>query len=262
MSKVIVAAALALCGWPAFAQEHEQAHPSSAQEQAAPAHDEHAQAPAQHDEHAAPAHDEHAQPAQGESGQHGEHGAAHEEHGSAHGEHGGSHDAHKGSPWELKLSFEAPLFTHLTRPATAESAGGSVSTNIGSTFELGASIALAYIIVPHRMTIDFEVTQSELFGSDIEEGTPRSNGVTFRLGSSYRPFEKLPLYVLVMTTHHIDPYIFGVRGGAGWLIPLGHRAILSLEASVDLPIAGSGDEFPGAFKQQQLIVSAGLLFHL
>ena len=178
--------------------------------------------------------------------------AAHEEHAThdAAAQHGHS------SPWELKLSLETPLFTHLTTDAE-----GSRSTNIGRTFELGVSAGLAYQVVPHIATIDVEITQSELFGSELEEGAPHSTGVTLRLGGTYRPVEHVPVYLLAMTTYHLDPFLFGVRGGVGFQHHLGRGVALVLEAALDFPIAGSGDA-PGAFKQQQLVFIGGFQFHL
>jgi hypothetical protein len=237
-------AALAAAATLAFAARAQEAAPADQHhEQAAPEHPQ-----SEHGE-AAPAEATHGEAAHGE-----EHHAAAGEHAEHHGE---GHEHHH-SPWELRLSLETPLYTHVTSDTE-----GSRSTNIGHTFELGASAALAYTAIPHVATIDFEVTTSELFSSELEEGTPKGTGLTLRLGGTYRPLQEIPAYIAVMTTYHLDPFVFGLRGGVGvyHLFPQ-YGFGLVLEADVDFPVAGSGDTFPGAFNQQQIVIAGGVLFHL
>ncbi len=212
---------------------------------------EHGAAPAEKHDAAAPDAATH-EPAAHDAGGHeaAAHGAAAETHGDAHG-------GHQRSPWELRFSLETPLYTHIS---TDEFSG---STNFTKSFELGLSVMLSYIVVPHKLTLDLEVTESELFGSELEEGTPKRAGTTLRLGGSYRPLSDSPIYLAALTTYHLEPhpFVFGLRLGAGLSFPIADGLQFFGELDLDLPLASSSGG-PSAFQQQTVVLATGILWHL
>ena len=178
------------------------------------------------------------------------HEPAHDTHDAAAASHGG--------PFELRLSLEAPLYNHISTDF------GSASTNLFKTVDLGVSVMLSYLLVPHVFSLDAEITESFLLASEFpDEGAPKRSGTTIRLGGSYTPSPNLPLYVTALTTFHLEPspFIFGLRVGAGTEFHITPAAKYFVELDFDFPLA-SGTDGPSAFKQQAIVLATGVLFHL
>lgn len=162
----------------------------------------------------------------------------------AEGEEGGEH--HHG-PWEVRAGLEAPLYKHASEG----------SENIGDAFAPELGVMISYVLEEHRLSLDLELGEGvQLTG----EGSTQRTGTVVRPGVAWSPVEGVPVFVTGLLPVHLEPspVILQLRLGAGVDIHLGF-AKLYIEADVDFPLAGDGVD---SFKEQELVLATGLMFHL
>lgn len=156
-------------------------------------------------------------------------------------------EAHHHGPWELRVGVEAPMYKHASEG----------SENIGDAFAPELGVMLSYVIEEHRLSLDLELGEGvQLTG----EGSTRRTGTVVRPGVAWSPVEGVPVFVtgLLPILLEPSPATLGLRLGAGVDIHLGF-AKLYLEADVDFPLTGGDVD---AFKEQELVLATGLMFHL
>jgi len=151
------------------------------------------------------------------------------------------------SPLEMRVSLEAPLYSHA-------SAG---STSITDELELEPDVMISYVIEAHRLSLDLEVGESVLVSGD---GAPARTGTVVRPGVAYSPVHDLFVTALLPVHLEPSPALLGLRLGAGFdfRVPFGKWFV---EADVDFPLVGATGA-PDAFAEQAFVIATGALFHL
>jgi hypothetical protein len=159
---------------------------------------------------------------------------------------------HPHSPFEVRASVEAPIFSHA-------SAG---STNITHELEPELDVMASYLVIPKQLSIDLEVGEAVLVSSKEEPDAPIRKGTTIRPGVGFTPDHAIPIYVLAMLPIHVEPapVVLGFRVGVGFDVHLPFGKYFA-EAALDLPLVG-GAGAPDAFATQTFVLATGLLFHL